>query len=166
MHHSWDFGNRGEIYSINTSHTISRFTNGEFDSTDAVVHIGDISYAVGFLSEWDDFLYEIENVSSHIPWMTGIGNHEVGYEGQWKPPVADVDADAYGDADGGGECGVPYNFYFPFANANPSESRQASYAPEVVQPWCAPSSSARNTILERARRRKRGCSKHSNRRIV
>ena len=72
MHHSWDFGNDGEIYSINTSHTINLFTNGSKDVTDAVIHIGDISYAVGYLSEWDDFFHEIEPVSSHIPWMTGI----------------------------------------------------------------------------------------------
>ena len=72
MHHSWDFGNRGEIYSINTTNTIHRFTNGELETTDALVHIGDISYAVGYLSEWDDFFHQIEPVSSHIPWMTGL----------------------------------------------------------------------------------------------
>merc|ERR1712013_276872 len=55
--------------------------------------------------------------------------------GQWKPPAQSVNVDAYGNADGGGECGVPYNFYFPFANANPSASREADYAPDVVQPW-------------------------------
>ena len=71
MHHSWDFSNKGEIYSINTSNTIELFTNGTKDVTDAVIHIGDISYAVGFLSEWDDFFHMIEPVSSHIPWMTG-----------------------------------------------------------------------------------------------
>ena len=102
-----------------------------------MIHIGDISYAVGYLSEWDDFLHQIEGVAAHIPWMTGIGNHEFGWTGQWKPSTKVVSADAYGNADGGGECGVPYNFYFPFANVNQAASREANYDPAVVQPWYA-----------------------------
>eukprot|EP00484_Ammonia_sp_Unknown_P024827 CAMPEP_0197035980 /NCGR_PEP_ID=MMETSP1384-20130603/13617_1 /TAXON_ID=29189 /ORGANISM="Ammonia sp." /LENGTH=647 /DNA_ID=CAMNT_0042466099 /DNA_START=33 /DNA_END=1976 /DNA_ORIENTATION=+ len=135
MHHSWDFGNQGEIYSINTTHAINLFTNGSKDVTDALIHIGDISYAVGFMSEWDDFFHQIEPVSAHIPWMTGMGNHEYSWTGEWKPPSVDVSTDAYGNADGGGECGVPYNFYFPFANNNEQESRANVYDPTVVEPW-------------------------------
>ena len=41
----------------------------------------------------------------------------------------------FGSADGGGECGVPYNFYFPFANSNQDASRKAQYDPTVVKPW-------------------------------
>eukprot|EP01083_Nonionella_stella_P088271 245890_1 len=133
MHHSWDFGNRGEIYTINTTHAMKLFSNGSKENTDALIHIGDISYAVGFLAEWDTFFHQIEPVASNIPWMTGIGNHEYSWTGEWKPPS--VSADAYGNADGGGECGVPYNFYFPFANANQEESRWSQYDVSVVQPW-------------------------------
>jgi len=135
FHHSWDFGNRGEIYSINTTRTVHRFSNGELDRTDAVVHIGDISYAVGYLSEWDDFFHQIQPTAAHVPWMTGIGNHEYGWNGQWNPPSKEVNPDAYGTGDGGGECGVPYNFYFPFANSNQAASRKAKYDPTVVEPW-------------------------------
>jgi len=135
MHHSWDFGNQGEIYSINTTDTMSVYMDGARDFTDAIVHIGDISYAVGFLSEWDDFFHQIESVASHIPWMTGIGNHEYSWTQEWKPPADDVSSDAYGTADGGGECGVPYNFYFPFANSNQMDARTSVYDPRVVQPW-------------------------------
>ena len=41
----------------------------------------------------------------------------------------------YGTGDGGGECGVPYHFYFPFANDNQVASRKAQYDPTVVEPW-------------------------------
>ncbi|XP_042479446.1 probable inactive purple acid phosphatase 27 isoform X3 [Macadamia integrifolia] len=43
---------------------------------DSIFHIGDISYATGFLVEWDFFLHQIMPVASHISYMTAIGNHE------------------------------------------------------------------------------------------
>ena len=43
---------------------------------DSVFHIGDISYATGFLVEWDFFLNLITPVASHVSYMTAIGNHE------------------------------------------------------------------------------------------
>ena len=65
------------------------------DFPDAVLHIGDISYAVGFnfhsssiylsfsflfyrsySSEWDSFEHEIAPVASRVPYLTCIGNHE------------------------------------------------------------------------------------------
>ena len=64
-----------------------------------------------------------------------MGNHEYSWTGEWKPPTTDVSADAYGNADGGGECGVPYNFYFPFANNNQDASSTNNYDPTVVEPW-------------------------------
>ena len=73
-HHSWDFGDRGEIPSSNTTQRIAQ----EKD-IDMVLHIGDISYACGFLSEWDNFFNMIEPVATTIPWMTAIGNHEQGW---------------------------------------------------------------------------------------
>lgn len=47
--------------------------NGNVDS---VFHIGDISYATGFLVEWDFFLHQITPVASRVSYMTAIGNHE------------------------------------------------------------------------------------------
>ncbi|XP_057818701.1 probable inactive purple acid phosphatase 27 [Cryptomeria japonica] len=73
-------------------------------NVDSIFHIGDISYATGFLVEWDYFLHMITPVASHVPYMTAIGNHERDF--------ADSGA-YYGTPDSGGECGVPYEKYFP-----------------------------------------------------
>jgi acid phosphatase type 7 len=105
-HHSWDFDDRGEIPSSNTTKLI-----GNDDDIQMVLHIGDISYACGFLAEWDNFFNMIEPVATKVPWMTGIGNHEQGWSKGYFPGT-----------DSGGECGVPYNAYFPFASQNPSST--------------------------------------------
>ncbi|KAK9128891.1 hypothetical protein Syun_017688 [Stephania yunnanensis] len=73
-------------------------------SIDSVFHIGDISYATGFLVEWDYFLHLITPVASHVSYMTAIGNHERDY--------ADSGS-VYVTPDSGGECGVAYETYFP-----------------------------------------------------
>ncbi|KAF5189822.1 Purple acid phosphatase [Thalictrum thalictroides] len=73
-------------------------------NVDSVFHIGDISYATGFLVEWDYFLHLISPVASHVSYMTAIGNHERDY--------ADSGS-VYVTADSGGECGVAYETYFP-----------------------------------------------------
>jgi len=46
------------------------------NNINSVFHIGDISYATGFLAEWDFFLYLINRVASKVSYMTAIGNHE------------------------------------------------------------------------------------------
>ncbi|KAJ4979941.1 hypothetical protein NE237_010721 [Protea cynaroides] len=73
-------------------------------NVDSIFHIGDISYATGFLVEWDYFLQHISPAASHVPYMTAIGNHERDY-----PDSGSV----YGLWDSGGEIGVPYETYFP-----------------------------------------------------
>ncbi|KAK6928842.1 Calcineurin-like phosphoesterase domain, ApaH type [Dillenia turbinata] len=45
-------------------------------NVDSIFHIGDISYATGFLVEWDYFLHLISPVASKVSYMTAIGNHE------------------------------------------------------------------------------------------
>ncbi|XP_059651941.1 probable inactive purple acid phosphatase 27 [Cornus florida] len=73
-------------------------------SVDSIFHIGDISYATGFLVEWDFFLHLISPVASQLSYMTAIGNHERDY----------IDSGSvYITPDSGGECGVPYETYFP-----------------------------------------------------
>ncbi|KAG0470185.1 hypothetical protein HPP92_016885 [Vanilla planifolia] len=73
-------------------------------NVDSIFHIGDISYATGFLLEWDFFLSLIAPLASRVPYMTAIGNHERDY----------VDSGSvYITPDSGGECGVPYETYFP-----------------------------------------------------
>ncbi|KAL5760347.1 hypothetical protein ACOSQ2_019185 [Xanthoceras sorbifolium] len=75
--------------------------NGNVDS---IFHIGDISYATGFLVEWDYFLHLISPAASRVPYMTAIGNHERDYVNSGS---------VYVTPDSGGECGVPYETYFP-----------------------------------------------------
>ncbi|XP_019185812.1 PREDICTED: nucleotide pyrophosphatase/phosphodiesterase-like [Ipomoea nil] len=71
---------------------------------DSIFHIGDISYATGFLVEWDYFLHLITPIASRISYMTAIGNHERDYVGTGS---------VYKLPDSGGECGIPYETYFP-----------------------------------------------------
>ncbi|CAK9147487.1 unnamed protein product, partial [Ilex paraguariensis] len=73
-------------------------------SIDSIFHIGDISYATGFLVEWDFFLQLISPVASKLSYMTAIGNHERDYM---------ESGSVYETPDSGGECGVPYETYFP-----------------------------------------------------
>ncbi|XP_002513109.2 probable inactive purple acid phosphatase 27 [Ricinus communis] len=73
-------------------------------SVDSIFHIGDISYATGFLVEWDFFLHQITPLASRVSYMTAIGNHERDYIGTGA---------LYGTPDSGGECGVAYETYFP-----------------------------------------------------
>lgn len=75
----------------------------ESGRVDAIFHIGDISYATGFLIEWDFFLHLINPIASRLPYMTAIGNHERDY---------DESGSVYKLTDSGGECGVPYETYF------------------------------------------------------
>ncbi|XP_068661164.1 probable inactive purple acid phosphatase 27 [Aristolochia californica] len=71
---------------------------------DSIFHIGDISYATGFLVEWDYFLHLIVPVASRVSYMTAIGNHERDY----------IDSGSvYITPDSGGECGIAYETYFP-----------------------------------------------------
>ncbi|KAL9169418.1 hypothetical protein ABFS82_04G077900 [Erythranthe guttata] len=71
---------------------------------DSIFHIGDISYATGFLVEWDFFLHQITPLASQVSYMTAIGNHERDYVNSGS---------VYSTPDSGGECGVPYETYFP-----------------------------------------------------
>lgn len=72
---------------------------------DSMFHIGDISYATGFLVEWDFFLQLITPLASRLSYMTAIGNHERDYPNSGSKYEQSRDS--------GGECGVPYEKYFP-----------------------------------------------------
>ena len=52
---------------------VEELKNGNIDS---IFHIGDISYATGFLVEWEFFLHLISPLASQVAYMTVIGNHE------------------------------------------------------------------------------------------
>ena len=49
-----------------------------------VFHIGDIAYANGFAPMWEQFFYQIANLSTSLPWMTTDGNHEVSLQGVFR----------------------------------------------------------------------------------
>lgn len=42
----------------------------DLDDIDIVFHIGDICYANGYLSQWDQFTAQIEPIASTVPYMT------------------------------------------------------------------------------------------------
>ena len=86
-----------------------------------VLHVGDLSYAVGLGYRWDQWMTLIEPYSTLAPYMITVGNHEQehivggdkdpsrhpgnGFHPKWGN---------YGH-DSGGECGVPtsYRFHMP-----------------------------------------------------
>ncbi|KAL5201042.1 hypothetical protein ABZP36_035396 [Zizania latifolia] len=70
---------------------------------DAVFHIGDLSYANGFLAQWDQFTAQIEPIASKVPYMVSSGNHERTYQDT---------GGFYNGNDSHGECGVPAETYF------------------------------------------------------
>eukprot|EP01126_Amoeba_proteus_P035828 TRINITY_DN3623_c0_g1_i3.p1 TRINITY_DN3623_c0_g1~~TRINITY_DN3623_c0_g1_i3.p1 ORF type:complete len:512 (+),score=66.55 TRINITY_DN3623_c0_g1_i3:291-1826(+) len=51
-------------------------------SYDHLLHIGDLSYAVGRAYRWDMWMNEIQSVSSRVPYMVTLGNHEYDFVGQ------------------------------------------------------------------------------------
>jgi hypothetical protein len=53
--------------SINTTYQII----SNLENIDMVVHIGDICYANGYLSQWDQFTAQIEPIASTVPYMIG-----------------------------------------------------------------------------------------------
>ena len=86
-------------FSLVTTHTMEE----RIDGVQLVAHIGDISYAMGYASAWEYFHDQIQPISSSIPWMTLIGNHER----DWPDSGS-----ARGEYDSGGECGIPYEKRF------------------------------------------------------
>ncbi|KAH0460875.1 hypothetical protein IEQ34_008450 [Dendrobium chrysotoxum] len=91
--------------SLNTTDQLIK----DLDNIDIVFHIGDITYANGYLSQWDQFTSQIEPISSAVPYMIASGNHER----DW-PNTGSF----YDTMDSGGECGVLAEtmFYVPADN--------------------------------------------------
>ncbi|THG22825.1 hypothetical protein TEA_009449 [Camellia sinensis var. sinensis] len=79
--------------SLNTTKQLIR----DLENIDIVFHIGDICYANGYLSQWDQFTAQIEPIASTVPYMVASGNHERDWPGTGS---------FYGNMDSGGECGV------------------------------------------------------------
>ncbi|PWA73233.1 purple acid phosphatase 27 [Artemisia annua] len=81
----------------------------DLDNYDIVFHIGDLPYANGYLSQWDQFTAQVQAISSAKPYMIASGNHERDFPNSGS---------FYDTPDSGGECGVPAEtmYYVPADN--------------------------------------------------
>lgn len=100
-----DGSNEYSNYQPGSLNTTDRLVE-DLDNINIVLHIGDLSYANGYLSEWDQFTSQIEPIASRVPYMVASGNHER----DW-PNTGSF----YKNMDSGGECGVLAEtmFYVP-----------------------------------------------------
>ncbi len=53
--------------SLNTTYQLIK----DLKNIDMVIHIGDICYANGYLSQWDQFTAQVEPIASSVPYMVG-----------------------------------------------------------------------------------------------
>ena len=97
----------------------------ESNSVSMVIHLGDLSYAIGFAYRWEEWMTLIEPYSSLAPYMVSIGNHEqehiVGGEKDPSHAPGNGFHPSWGNYghDSGGECGVPvYNRFHMPENGN------------------------------------------------
>ncbi|KAF7838174.1 nucleotide pyrophosphatase/phosphodiesterase-like [Senna tora] len=91
--------------SLNTTDQLIK----DLDNFDIVFHIGDMPYANGYISQWDQFTAQVAPISSTVPYMVASGNHER----DWPNTGSFFDTD-----DSGGECGVLAEtmYYVPAEN--------------------------------------------------
>ncbi|KAK1271711.1 putative inactive purple acid phosphatase 27 [Acorus gramineus] len=91
--------------SLNTTDQLVK----DLENIDIVFHIGDITYANGYISQWDQFTSQVEPIASAVPYMIGSGNHERDWPGTGS---------FYNTTDSKGECGVLAEtmFYVPAEN--------------------------------------------------
>lgn len=91
--------------SLNTTDQLIK----DLNAIDIVFHIGDITYANGYISQWDQFTSQVEPIASTVPYMIASGNHERDSPGTGS---------FYDGNDSGGECGVLAEtmFYVPAEN--------------------------------------------------
>ncbi|WJX94480.1 putative inactive purple acid phosphatase 27 [Trifolium repens] len=103
-----DGSNEYSNYQPGSLNTTDRLIE-DLKNIDIVFHIGDISYANGYISQWDQFTAQVEPIASTVPYMIASGNHER----DW-PNTGSF----YNTTDSGGECGVLAEtmFYVPAEN--------------------------------------------------
>ena len=133
--HSW------QSYGSPSKHVMAQLIS-DLDEYDAVFHIGDISYATGYNSVWDEFLDQIEPIASKRPYLITLGNHEQDVPmSKFLPGYATT---IYTRNDSGGECGVPAlkNFKTPRAS-----DREPWYSIDLVRRNECPSSCRHNRAL-------------------
>lgn len=94
-----------ELDSANVSDSLAAPTQ----QISAALIIGDLSYANGHLTKWENFFDQIYPIASQIPWMSCPGNHE-------KDLLQTFNSD-----DSGGECGIPYTMRMRMPQPSPQE---------------------------------------------
>ncbi|EER05839.1 Nucleotide pyrophosphatase/phosphodiesterase, putative [Perkinsus marinus ATCC 50983] len=78
---------------------------------------GDISYADGYGTFWDQFGAEMEyKFAMKAPFVTSVGNHD--YVSTNNPKGWYPDFGNYNQTDSGGECGVPFTHRFAFRDGS------------------------------------------------
>ncbi|KAI4341343.1 hypothetical protein MLD38_026077 [Melastoma candidum] len=112
------FGDMGKA-ERDGSNEYSNYQPGSLNTTDQLIsdlknfdmvfHIGDIVYANGYISQWDQFTSQVEPITSTVPYMIASGNHERDWPNSGS---------FYNTTDSGGECGVLAEtmFYVPADN--------------------------------------------------
>ena len=128
---SWDDGVTWREYGQDSRSTASSLGVDISEGASSFTHhFGDISYAVGFLQTWDEFLYMIQPFAATAPYLIGVGNHEgplfdagmlITPPSPQTPPPLSVDYPgtasnpSFGPAtDSGGECNVVTSALLPF----------------------------------------------------
>nr|BAK06175.1 predicted protein [Hordeum vulgare subsp. vulgare] len=103
-----DGSNEFANYQPGSLNTTDRLVE-DLDNYDIVFHIGDLPYANGYLSQWDQFTAQVAPISANKPYMVASGNHER----DWPNTGGFFDV-----KDSGGECGVPAEtmYYYPAEN--------------------------------------------------
>lgn len=98
-----DGSNEYSNYQPGSLHTTDQLIK-DLNNYDIVFHIGDIAYANGYISQWDQFTSQVEPIASAVPYMIASGNHER----DWPDSGS-----FYDKTDSGGECGVlAQNMFF------------------------------------------------------
>ena len=119
--------------SVNTSRAISSLINESFfleTAPVAVWHVGDVSYATGYLSIWTWWAFMVSSWAGRITYVLGLGNHESG--NKWGPASASPDASAhfsyFDNNDAGGECGVVSSHVIPLPSSASADEPWSAFA--------------------------------------
>jgi phosphodiesterase/alkaline phosphatase D-like protein len=64
-----DGSNEFSNYQLGCLNTTDRLAE-DLDNFDFILHNGDLAYANGYIAQWDQFIEQVEVLSSRVPYMT------------------------------------------------------------------------------------------------
>ncbi|DBA02663.1 TPA: hypothetical protein N0F65_010488 [Lagenidium giganteum] len=121
----WNIKATGDAPAGRTATTIDlvrQDMNDQHTNYVAIMHDGDISYGMGRTYLWDQFGTLIQPVSTEIPYMVAVGNHEYCHTSGGEKDPSGAPGNGF-HPDGGnyggesqGECGVPFDKRFIMPN--------------------------------------------------